>query len=135
MNHEYHDRVLEYPGAHMSTREVSQHKTVATWAQCTPLVLVLRHFCYLTATIIIIQYSPILRDIFRGPPQKIPYHLAQKMRCLLLAVVVVLTASMFVNACEGEAEPCAVDTDCCNNNCADDGVSMNRSLCDQDSIT
>ncbi|KAG2051989.1 hypothetical protein BDR06DRAFT_973375 [Suillus hirtellus] len=64
---------------------------------------------------------PSSKISFKKSPQKIPHHLAQKMRCSLLAVVVVLTASMFVNACSGEAEPCETNAECCNYNCADDG--------------
>ncbi|KAG2366493.1 hypothetical protein BDR07DRAFT_1396164 [Suillus spraguei] len=58
---------------------------------------------------------PILRDIdiIRDSPRKIVYHFAQKMRLSIPAIVVALTASMFVSACSSEGQACNDDDDCC----------------------
>ncbi|KAG2357467.1 hypothetical protein BDR07DRAFT_1420341 [Suillus spraguei] len=58
------------------------------------------------------------------------------MRLSILAVVVALTASMFVSACSLAGQTCVTSNDCCINMdlfCEPNIVSMSRSLCNQDS--
>jgi hypothetical protein len=52
------------------------------------------------------------------------------MRFSLLAVVVALTASMFVNACFYENHPCATNDDCCDQLiCENDGEGDTNTFC------
>ncbi|KAG1896121.1 uncharacterized protein F5891DRAFT_1055220, partial [Suillus fuscotomentosus] len=72
------------------------------------------------------------------PSPEISYHPAQKMRLSLLAVVVALTASMFVSACKTENQICTSRLDCCDSMLCvhtQPDVSMRKSLCSQDSTT
>ncbi|KAG1743766.1 hypothetical protein EDD22DRAFT_1053349 [Suillus occidentalis] len=57
--------------------------------------------------------TPTLIHIIQDPPQKIPYHLAHKMRFSSLVVVVALAASMSVSACKKNLEGCDATHGCC----------------------
>ncbi|KAG2056236.1 hypothetical protein BDR06DRAFT_953210 [Suillus hirtellus] len=59
------------------------------------------------------------------------------MHFSFLAVVVALTASMFVSACGYDGDPCDYAIDCCGSLVRDTkyAMRMSRSLCNQDSTT